>query len=769
MLISLNYTLKTNDFMHKIFTILFIIFSTIHNKTTAQLFQDDFGTAFTNINSSNWPCNGGSSFNTGFGECTSTSDRAHYIDDNEILASRSIFVPATGYCLSFDYAFNAASNLPSVQIGTGGFSCSSFGMTWTTLATLAQAATCTSVSYNLDAYAGQNIYIRFVAGNSFTDVMLDDVLIDNSGCSSGGGGGSGADLKWADNFNDGDLTLNYAGNDGDESCSACGNWLLSPTASLEISSLGTNTNQTEAFPDGMSNVRYVRLDRNEYIESPVIDLSGQEALKINFYAKSSSLGTGGGDSWSGFSDRLKLQIWDGSNWTTVKQITEGTSVLENKIDAAGFNYFCFTAYHSASSPGNYYYNSGVQVNPAYFHSTFQFRLIFEDGFSGAPQAWVDDISFRADNDGYSTVVPCGVSYWNEPAATGYGRDPEATASNHAERGVNLELDGSISFPPNWTSEADDGDQVSQVFGSGEAERIVFCVISEQRIQFSFPRVHFFAPDIGNRSSTMSLDNNYTGPGFRYYAVEYISCDLASSSISSPTDQFRYHYVFEYGNEFIPVFYHLNSSGIESGGGVTTSFEQLDAPDVLSSDDCGILPIDWMYFNVQLTDYNTVGLEWKMATDDPLVGFDIERSYDAVHFEKIGWEAYNNALQHSYYYEDSPNRTVQSEVMYYRLKQLDDSGNSRYSAIKAVALSSVSVSASVFPNPVDNIMILDVASEFPAQQYSVHIVHQLGQSMVQYTNIQLPLQIDTQHWPEGVYTVQICMQNSSTAWIAKFIK
>ncbi|MCP4438669.1 MAG: T9SS type A sorting domain-containing protein [Aureispira sp.] len=743
---------------------------------SAQLFQDNFGTGFASINTTKWPCNGGSSFNTSVGECASSTDRAHYIDQNEILATQSMFVPSTGYCLNFDYSYNSGSNLPKVQVGTGGTSCSSFLMTWTDLATLAQAATCTSMSFSLDAYAGQTIYIRFVAGNSFTDVMLDDVVVDNSGC-SGGGGGTGADMKWADNFNDNDLNLNYAGLEGDETCTGCGTWSLSTGATLELTSLSGVTNQTEAFADNMANVRYVKLDRDEFIESPTIDLSGEEGLKISFYARSSSIGNGG-DAWSNFSDHLRLQIWDGSAWITVKDITQGTSTEENKIASGGFNYFCFTAYKNSSSPGNYYYTSSPNVNSAYFHSDFKFRVVFEGGFSGAPFAFVDNFTFRADDDGYSTMVPCGLSFWNEPDATGYGQDPGATALDDSERGVNLELDNSISFPPNWTTEANDGDQVDQVFGSGESERVVFAVISEQRIQFSFPRVSFTAPSIGNRSTTMSLDNTYTGPGYRYYAVEYISCDLAGGSISEPTDQFGYHYVFEYGNEFIPVFYHLNSSGIQTGGGATSSFERFDAPDVTSTDECGTI----MTFPVEWTDaiatYNTqkwVDIEWTTATEINSAGFELERSLDGINFEPIAWQPSQstNGKGANYAIKDENVANLSGETIYYRLRQIDSDGQANYSKTMAVSLPYVNAHVHVYPNPVDDCLYIVPPKLDKDFSLAIEVTDVWGKvvdkQIFSGNTMHGKLQLNTSSWAKGAYAVQVQIDGvmNSTQRVVKY--
>lgn len=673
----------------------------------AQLFQDDFGTAFASLDATNWPsaCIGGSasSFNTSLGSCSGAGDYGYGLSGfGSYITSMALAIPSNGYDLTFEYSFNNTFSFPAVEIRTGG-SCGTSLVATNTLTNT--SGVCTPHTINLNSYAGQTIYIRFRSNTSSVTTYFDDIAV------SGSGGGTSGDYKWADNFNDNDLDLDYPGNDGDEACTGCGPWTLNGGASLVLAPAGGwqgNSNQTEAFPDDMPNVYYVRLDRDEWIESPTIDMSAMESLKISFYAKSSSSGSGGGDSWSSFSDHLRLEIWDGSNWITVKDITEGTATVENQIlPALPLNYFCFTAYKNTTSPGNYYYNSAPNVNSAYFHSDFKFRVIFEGGFSGAPFAWVDDFTFRADADGYSTMIPCGISFWNQPAATSYGQDTGTTGNNNAEKGVELELDNAISFPPVWSSEANDGDTVSQIFGSGEAERVVFAVLSEQEINFAFPVVHFYAPDIGWQSSVLSKDNSYSGPGWRYYAVEYVSCDLAGGSIAAPTDDFRYYYTFEYGNEFIPVFYHLNTSGIEMGGGATSSFEVFNAPDVISLDDCGAaLGVELVEYNATLIHRET-HLNWTTNSEWNNDYFDIQRSTDAVHFETIGRVAGQGttSLPTQYHFIDS---YPISGSNYYRLQQVDFDGTVTYSDPRTIIMES---GHELYPNPAKDILILQSTHDF----------------------------------------------------------
>jgi hypothetical protein len=719
------------------------------------LLEEDFGTAFTTINSTNWPaaCRSGSpsNYNTSIAPCGSGSDYAYGLSGfNVYITSKALNISSASYSLDFDYSFNYSFSLPVIEIRSGG----SCGTTLLNTYTLSNTSgICTPHSIDLSAYAGQTIFIRFISKTSSASFYIDNITV----CDAGGSGTVGADYKFADNFNDGDLVLNYAGNDGDEACSGCGNWVLQNGASMELAPSGTwngNSRKTEAFPANMSNVYYVKLERDEYIESPTIDMSAMTGFKISFYAKSSSSSSGGGDSWSSISDHLRLQVWDGSSWITLKDITEGTSVNEDKITSAlPLNYFCFTAYADNNSPGNYYYNAAPNVNPDYFHSDFKFRIIFEGGFSGAPFAWVDDISFRADDDGYSTMIPCGISFWNEPDATGYGQDNGTSGNMNAEKGVELEVDGSVSFPPNWATQANDGDYYNQIFGFNQSIYLVFCVLSEQEINFAYPKVQFYAPSMGWQSSTLSKDNNYTGPGWKYYAVEYVSCDLAGGSIAEPTDEFTYYYHFQYGSEFIPLYYHLNTSGIETGGGATTVAEAFDAPDVISTDDCGTtLPIELLSFSAKLVKDQVI-LDWTTISESNSDYFLIERSADGVSFNAIGKldAAGNSNFRIDYsYIDDNP----LSRISYYRLKEVDYDGSTSYSDIAVVEIGKQE-DILIYPNPAVNRLYIKGEVENPEH---IKIYNLLGQNLTNKTIIieqsKNNFSLNIEDLAKGIYILKI---------------
>ncbi len=92
-----------------------------------------------------------------------------------------------------------------------------------------------------------------------------------------------------------------------------------------------------------------------------------------------------------------------------------------------------------------------------------------------------------------------------------------------------------------------------------------------------------------------------------------------------------------------------------------------------------LPVKLLYFNVK-AEGKKAHLSWRTATEQNSDRFDIERSIDGLHFEKIGQvKAAGNSTSHiDYNYFDlSPKKGIN----YYRLKEVDIDSRQEYSEIK----------------------------------------------------------------------------------------
>lgn len=109
-----------------------------------------------------------------------------------------------------------------------------------------------------------------------------------------------------------------------------------------------------------------------------------------------------------------------------------------------------------------------------------------------------------------------------------------------------------------------------------------------------------------------------------------------------------------------------------------------------------LVIELLDFNASLTRDKDVILNWRAYVDDEAKGFEIERSKDQNHWEKIGTVNLK-----------TPNFTSDYSLLdqeplqgrsYYRLKMIEKTGTSRYSKTRQIQIDQLITKLRVYPNP-----------------------------------------------------------------------
>ncbi len=97
--------------------------------------------------------------------------------------------------------------------------------------------------------------------------------------------------------------------------------------------------------------------------------------------------------------------------------------------------------------------------------------------------------------------------------------------------------------------------------------------------------------------------------------------------------------------------------------------------------------------------NDIKIYWTTASETNNLGFELERSTDAINFEPIKWIAGqgNSLISTDYKYIDS--NVDENIVYYYRLKAVETSGKEEYSPIVSASLGSSADDVPVFPNPI----------------------------------------------------------------------
>ncbi|MFZ4542535.1 MAG: M12 family metallo-peptidase [Saprospiraceae bacterium] len=184
---------------------------------------------------------------------------------------------------------------------------------------------------------------------------------------------------------------------------------------------------------------------------------------------------------------------------------------------------------------------------------------------------------------------------------------------------------------------------------------------------------------------------------------------------------------------------------------------------------GSLPLELLSFYANFKD-KTVNIEWQTYNEYNNKGFDLERSYDGLHFDKLFFIEGKGTTNYKYRYSvtDQSINCAANQV-YYRLKQMDKDGRHEYSKIIAVPISCAKSQLEVFPNPAHDHLQLHISSKLK-ESAAVILYDFQGKEVWQETNIlaDAVFKIDISQLPTGIYWIKL-LQNNEQVAIKKVIK
>jgi len=123
---------------------------------------------------------------------------------------------------------------------------------------------------------------------------------------------------------------------------------------------------------------------------------------------------------------------------------------------------------------------------------------------------------------------------------------------------------------------------------------------------------------------------------------------------------------------------------------------------------------------------TVKVSWKSLSETNVTSYVVEGSADGVAFTAKGTVLAKGASDYSFV-DVAP----VAGANYYRIKEVDNSGNVSYSAVVSVKSSALATSLSIYPNPVVN-KLLKFSLNTNAANYTLKVTNILGQSFVSRT-------------------------------------
>lgn len=174
-----------------------------------------------------------------------------------------------------------------------------------------------------------------------------------------------------------------------------------------------------------------------------------------------------------------------------------------------------------------------------------------------------------------------------------------------------------------------------------------------------------------------------------------------------------------------------------------------------------LSVEWVSMNGQCKDEGIV-LSWSVASQESNDYFTVERMNEDDVFENIGVinGAGTSNEEITYEYVDN---NVDERIYYYRIKQTDYDGESKYSKVISVNCKSNNPKSllddmQIYPNPFSNKIIIKLKNEMD-EEFSIDVFNSLGENIYKrnsrnFDDVSRNYFIITEGWSNGVYLVRI---------------
>jgi hypothetical protein len=134
----------------------------------------------------------------------------------------------------------------------------------------------------------------------------------------------------------------------------------------------------------------------------------------------------------------------------------------------------------------------------------------------------------------------------------------------------------------------------------------------------------------------------------------------------------------------------------SDGILSATITQLQIPKVPLN--CIILSVSFLNVTAEQSNGLTT-INWDVTQDAGTQGYVVEKSLDGINFTAIGNVSRIASTTNGTHYEYPDNsRLYNGGIIYYRIKEVEGSGQSMYSKIVSIQLGNLSGNLSVYPNP-----------------------------------------------------------------------
>lgn len=180
-----------------------------------------------------------------------------------------------------------------------------------------------------------------------------------------------------------------------------------------------------------------------------------------------------------------------------------------------------------------------------------------------------------------------------------------------------------------------------------------------------------------------------------------------------------------------------------------------------------LPVNFLDFTATRKD-SKVQLSWKVASEENVKGYYVERSADAANWQTIGFVPFSSPASVNDY--SMLDQSPLSPVNYYRIREEDIDGRVIYSVVRSVRMDNKGIKTYLFPVPARNILNVNIQSDINTP-VTIRIVDVAGRTLhTSAARITAGSQLETisvSTFKPGIYFIEI--QGDNYRWTSKFIK
>lgn len=186
-----------------------------------------------------------------------------------------------------------------------------------------------------------------------------------------------------------------------------------------------------------------------------------------------------------------------------------------------------------------------------------------------------------------------------------------------------------------------------------------------------------------------------------------------------------------------------------------------------------LPLEWLDFRATTKTERgakIVNLDWVTASERNIQYFVVERSQDGKSFVQVGANvtASNKSTKNAYHVEDS---NPLAGLSFYRIHEATLGGKNSYSLVRSVDIVKEKGLLSVYPNPSDSDISIEMEINKNAGDVFVEIFDMVGKQIyfkkIAAETERMTIPIPTMGLPDGTYVIRV--KNGANIWQHKIVK